>query len=83
MKLKRKKKKRVKGIFDQIKKPKFLGVVRPPSSQRFCVNCNCNRKFKLNPHINHSECTVCGSRYERRPKKKFIKIGLNLNNLFN
>lgn len=57
---------RVKSIFRS--KPKFIGLAprKPPMTTRFCMYCRCNREFKFNPHIHHSECIVCRSREARR-----------------
>ena len=42
--------------------------VRPPSSKRFCLNCNEWRRFKYNPFVCHSECTFCGCRFTKKMK---------------
>ena len=38
-------------------------VVRPPVTNRFCLQCEAKTSFRYNPTIGHSECCRCGGRF--------------------
>ena len=43
----------------------------PPSTKRFCVQCNKVAQFTYNRTIGHSECQYCGGRYGKPLNKNW------------